>query len=157
MSFDYFMYKGVKFPSGIYSEDVIRFAENEFQVLDDDIFNVTYPKSGTNWMAEILNLIKHNGDPTWCKIVPNWLRSPWYETKDGMEDLVNVPFPRVISSHLPIHIFAKSFFTSKAKIIYTMRNPKDVVVSLYHFAKIICFYKDPENFQAFLEHFLQGE
>ncbi|XP_053308572.1 sulfotransferase 2B1-like [Spea bombifrons] len=156
MSFDYFLYKGVRFSPGSYSEDVLNFAENEFQVLDDDVYIVTYPKSGTNWMIEILSLLKQGGDPSWCRNVPIWLRSPWYETKEGQSQIKDVTSPRVLTSHLPFHIFAKSFFTSKAKIIYVMRNPKDILVSLYHFAKILCLYKDPRNFQEFVEDFLQG-
>ncbi|KAG8434047.1 hypothetical protein GDO86_012422 [Hymenochirus boettgeri] len=156
MSFDYFLYKGVRFSPGSFSEEVLNFAENEFQVLDDDVYIVTYPKSGTNWMIEILSLIKEEGDPTWCNNVLIWLRSPWYETKEGQSQIKDVSRPRVLTSHLPYHIFAKSFFTSKAKIIYVMRNPKDIFVSLFHFSKIICHYKDPESFEDYLEDFLQG-
>ncbi|XP_075461451.1 sulfotransferase 2B1-like isoform X2 [Ascaphus truei] len=43
------------------------------------------------------------------------------------------------------------------QIIYTMRNPKDVFVSLFYFAKILPLYKNSENFQLFLENFLQGD
>ncbi|XP_053545899.1 sulfotransferase 2B1 [Bombina bombina] len=156
MLFDYFTYKGVKFASDIHSEEGISFAENEFQVFDDDIYNVTFPKSGTNWMIQIVNLIKHDGDPNWNKNIPNYERSPWYETIIGQSLMKDIQSPRVISSHLPYHIFAKSFFTSKAKIIYTMRNPRDVLVSLFHFSKILSLFKDPENFQDVLEDFLKG-
>ncbi|KAM4652171.1 sulfotransferase 2B1-like [Discoglossus pictus] len=157
MEFEHFIYKGVKFSTGAFSEECISFAENEFQVLDDDIYIVTFPKSGTMWMAEILDLIKHEGDSTSCKTVQNVKRSPWYESVDGQLKMKDVSSPRILASHLPFHIFAKSFFTSKAKIIYIMRNPKDVLVSLFHFAKILYLYKDPDNFEDFFEGFLQGE
>ncbi|XP_040181586.1 sulfotransferase 2B1-like isoform X1 [Rana temporaria] len=156
MSGKYFTYKGVNFSPGSYSQEGLNFAENEFQVQDDDVYIVTYPKSGTNWMIEILSLIKTNGDPTWCNSVPIWLRSPWFETLEGQSQIKDVTPPRVLTSHLPLHIFAKSFFTSKAKIIYVMRNPKDILVSLFHFSKINYLYKDPESFQEFFEDFLQG-
>ncbi|KAM4651435.1 sulfotransferase 2B1-like [Discoglossus pictus] len=157
MTFEYFDYKGVLFPVDSYTEEAINFAENVFQVLDDDVYNVTYPKSGTNWMSEILNLIMQNGDPSTCINVMNFDRSPWFETPAGQLILESLQSPRLLSSHLQQHIFAKSFFTSKAKIVYTMRNPKDVLVSLFHFAKMLSFYKDPDNFQEFLEDFLQGK
>ncbi|KAG8547335.1 hypothetical protein GDO81_028524 [Engystomops pustulosus] len=76
MSFEYFKYKGVNFSPGSYSEEALSFAENEFEVLDDDVYIVTYPKSGTNWMIEILSLLRMKGDPTWCNSLPIWLRSP---------------------------------------------------------------------------------
>ncbi|XP_075047315.1 sulfotransferase 2B1-like [Mixophyes fleayi] len=156
MTMKYFTYKGVNFSTVSYSEECLSFAENEFKVLDDDVYIVTYPKSGTNWMIEILSLLRTKGDPTWCNTVPIWLRSPWYETLEGQSQIKDVIVPRVLTSHLPFHIFAKSFFTSKAKIIYILRNPKDILVSLFHFSKILCLYKDPENFQELFEDFLQG-
>ncbi|TFJ99353.1 Sulfotransferase family cytosolic 2B member 1 [Platysternon megacephalum] len=42
---EYFQYKGISFPRLIYSERGLREVENEFQVRDDDVFNVTYQKS----------------------------------------------------------------------------------------------------------------
>ncbi|XP_053308563.1 sulfotransferase 2B1-like [Spea bombifrons] len=153
---DNFRYKGVPFPKKSHSEESIDFAENVFPVLDDDIFNITYPKSGTNWMIEILNLIKNKGDITLSNQVPIYMRSPWYESIGSNEQIQTLTRPRIISSHLPIQIFAKSFFNSKAKVIYTMRNPKDIFVSNYHFAKIISLFKQPESLQSCLEEFLQG-
>ncbi|XP_056400062.1 sulfotransferase 2B1-like [Hyla sarda] len=156
MSFEYFKYKGVNFSHGSYTSEALSFAENFFEVLDDDVYIVTYPKSGTNWMIEILSLLRTKGDPTWCNSLPIWLRSPWYETIEGQSQIKDVASPWVLTSHLPIHIFAKSFFTSKAKIIYVMRNPKDILVSLFYFSKMVCLYKDPKTFPEFFENFLQG-
>lgn len=156
MSFDHFEYKGVRLAHTVHSEKSINYVENEFKVLDDDIFNVTYPKSGTNWMIEILSLIKHNGDATICQSIPSFERAPWQETVEFQEQEEKLTQPRIISSHLPHHLFAKSFFKSKAKIIYTMRNPKDIIVSLFHFTKILYIFKESENFQQLIEDFVKG-
>ncbi|XP_044133449.1 sulfotransferase 2B1-like [Bufo gargarizans] len=157
MSFKDFNYKGTKFAVGVHTEESLAYVENEFEVLDDDVYNVTYPKSGTNWMIEILNLIKHKGDCEKSNTVPIYERSPWYETVGSQELIQKMESPRILSSHLPPHIFAKSFFKSKAKIIYTMRNPRDIIVSLFHFTKILKIFEPTENFQNFIEDFIQGE
>ncbi|XP_067170394.1 sulfotransferase 2B1 [Apteryx mantelli] len=154
---EYFQYKGISFPGLIYSPRALEAAHNDFQVLDDDVFNVTYQKSGTVWMLEILSLIRSDGDPSWCRTVPNWDRAPWFETVLGLGRAQRNPPPRLISSHLPVQLFAKSFFSSKAKVIYTVRNPKDVLVSLYHFAQIFRPYKDPGSLDQFLDKFLEGD
>ncbi|XP_069856610.1 sulfotransferase 2B1 [Dipodomys merriami] len=154
---DYFWYKDIPFPLGLYSPDSISQAENALDVRDDDIFIITYPKSGTNWMIEIVCLILKNGDPSWIRSVPIWERAPWCETIISAFSLPDQPSPRIMSSHLPIQLFTKAFFTSKAKVIYLGRNPRDVVVSLYHYSKIAGQLKDPGTPDQFLQNFLKGE
>ncbi|XP_067399017.1 sulfotransferase 2B1-like isoform X2 [Emydura macquarii macquarii] len=156
MAGEYFTYKGVLFPCHDYTPEALSYVENEFQVRDDDVFNVTYPKSGTNWMLEILSLIRCEGDPGWVRSVPNWERAPWVEHKVGLEAALKYPPPRLLCSHLPVQLFPKSLQRSEAKIIYTLRCPKDVLVSLYHFSHILRFVKDPGSLDSFLEDFLSG-
>ncbi|CAH2319310.1 sulfotransferase family cytosolic 2B member 1-like [Pelobates cultripes] len=151
-----FTYEGIQFTTNVYSPESLRYAHYEFNVLDDDIFNVTYPKSGTNWMIEILNLIKHKGDVTLSSAEPIYERSPWVETLPFKDKMNALTHPRIISSHLPVHIFPKSFFKSKAKVIYTVRNPKDVFISNYYFTKMLQGFKKPESFQEHLQNFLEG-
>lgn len=67
-------------------------------------------------MIEIVCLIQNKGNPKWIQSVPIWKRSPWIEGQYGYELLINREEPRLISSHLPIHLFPKSFFSSKAKV-----------------------------------------
>ncbi|XP_060114561.1 sulfotransferase 2B1-like [Heteronotia binoei] len=156
MSGEYVSYGGIFFPTLSYSEETLSYVENKFQILDDDIINVTYPKSGTNWMSQILSLIHHSGDPTWVNSVPVWDRVPWIEVTEGMEKALKYPPPRLLASHLPFQLFPKSFIHSKAKIIFTMRNPKDVLISYYKFSKIMKAFRDHGSLKEFLEDFLGG-
>ncbi|XP_006038617.1 sulfotransferase family cytosolic 2B member 1-like [Alligator sinensis] len=156
MATQYFTYKGVLFPSQDYSPETLDYIENQFQVRDDDVFNITYPKSGTNWMVEILSLIRCDGDPSWVRSVLNWDRAPWIESKQRLEVALKYPSPRLLTSHLPLQLFPRSFQGSRAKVIYTLRSPKDVLTSLYHFSKALRLYKDPGPVDALLQHFLSG-
>ncbi|KAM4702564.1 sulfotransferase 2B1-like isoform 1-T3 [Rhinophrynus dorsalis] len=158
MTEQYVTYKGTLFPAMSTTVKDLEFEENEFIVRDTDVFNITYPKSGTSWMIEILSLIRSDGDPTWSKTVLNWDRVPWIESPGVVEKIQqDEDDPRYITSHIPRHLFAKSFAGSKAKVIYTARNPKDIVVSLYYFAKMSVFYKEEENFDQFLKDFLTAD
>ncbi|XP_029440263.1 sulfotransferase family cytosolic 2B member 1-like [Rhinatrema bivittatum] len=158
MTSEYSHYKGMCFSPFSTSVETLTFVENEFQVLDDDIFNVVYPKSGTSWMIEILSLIISGGNPHWSRTVPNWERVPWMEILNMPEKLQTVSErPRLISSHLPFHLFPKSFSSSKAKVIYTVRHPKDVLTSYYHFSTMTVYCKKPESFEQLLQDFLTGD
>ncbi|XP_073511887.1 sulfotransferase 2B1-like [Phyllobates terribilis] len=155
MSDPYIEYKGVLFLNKETSLEDLEFAENEFQVRDDDIYNITYPKSGTTWMIEILSLIQKNGDPTWSNTVLNYERAPWIEAIDNAKRLQqSEEHPRLITSHIPKHTFMKSFHGSKAKVIYTIRDPKDAAVSLYYYSIMSTVYKHPESMDRFLKEFL---
>nr|AAQ96249.1 LRRGT00036 [Rattus norvegicus] len=70
---------------------------------------------GTNWLIEIVCLIQTKGDPKWIQSVPIWDRSPWIETGKGYDQLIKIEGPQLMTSHLPMHLFSKSLFSSKAK------------------------------------------
>lgn len=151
------VHHGIRFPAIAHDEESLRYVQHDFQVRDDDVFNVTYPKSGTTWMQEILTLINSKGDLTPFKSSPNWERVPWVEQKTGRGQLESRPSPRLITSHLPVDMFPKSFCGSKAKVIYTVRNPKDACVSLYFYCQIAEFLKTVENFGDFYSLFMKGD
>uniref|UniRef100_A0A7N4NQU0 Sulfotransferase n=1 Tax=Sarcophilus harrisii TaxID=9305 RepID=A0A7N4NQU0_SARHA len=112
--------------------------------------------AGTHWMIDILSLIYSKGDPTWIKSVPAWKRSPWLEFKNNNEIFKNKKDAGLLASHLPVHLFPKSCFTSKAKMLYVARNPRDILVSLYHFKNQMPFCNVHSTFENLFEEFLQG-
>ncbi|KAM5209737.1 sulfotransferase 2A1 isoform 2-T2 [Hipposideros larvatus] len=112
---------------------------------------------GTNWLIEILSLIYSKGDPKWIQSVPIWERSPWLETMYGYNTLKDKEGPRFMTSHVPIHLFPKSLFKSKAKVIYIIRNPRDILVSGYFFWITSNFVKKPESLEQYFEWFIQGK
>ncbi|XP_048225350.1 bile salt sulfotransferase 2-like isoform X2 [Perognathus longimembris pacificus] len=157
MAQDYVWYDGIAFPVVDYKPEILKAAHEKFVVKDEDIMLVSYPKSGTHWLIEIISLIHTKGDPKWVRSVNTYDRSPWIETESGNTTIVNrKEGPPLISSHLPIQLFPKSFFTSKAKLIYVIRNPKDVLISGYYFWSSTNLAKKPESLEQYFEWFLRG-
>ncbi|XP_031240045.1 bile salt sulfotransferase 2-like isoform X2 [Mastomys coucha] len=155
MMSDYNWFEGIPFPAIGYKKETLEDC-NKFLVKEEDLFILSYPKSGTNWLVETVCLIQTKGDPKWIQSVPNWDRSPWLESKAGHARLINMEGPRLMTSHLPIHLFPKSFFSSKAKVIYIIRNPRDVLVSGYFFWSETKLVKNPDSLETYFEWFLKG-
>ncbi|XP_052568693.1 bile salt sulfotransferase 2-like [Peromyscus californicus insignis] len=153
---DYLWFEGIPFPTEEYKKETIEESRDKFVIRDEDTAIVTYPKSGSHWLIEIVCLIQTKGDPTWIQSVPIWDRVPWIETQNGYKILISKEGPRLFSSHLPFHLFPKSFFSSKAKVIYLIRNPRDVLVSGYFFWSKMKFVKNPESLRTYFEWFLKG-
>ncbi|KAM6154398.1 sulfotransferase 2A1 [Erethizon dorsatum] len=130
---------------------------DKFVLEDEDIFIVSYPKSGTNWVIEIVCLIHSKGDPKWIQSVPIWHRCAVLESKTGQELINGKERPSFISSHLPFHLFPKSLFSSKAKVIYVIRNPRDIIVSGFHFWNAYKDSKTAKSLQQYYEWFVEGD
>uniref|UniRef100_A0A8C8UF15 Sulfotransferase n=1 Tax=Peromyscus maniculatus bairdii TaxID=230844 RepID=A0A8C8UF15_PERMB len=152
----YFWFEGIPFHAILHKREIIEESRDKFVIRDEDTVILSYPKSGTNWLIETVCLIQTKGNPKWIQSVPVWKRSPWIETQKGLPILINKEGPRLMSSHLPFHLFPKSFFRSKAKVIYIIRNPRDVLVSAYFFRHKINLIDNPESLATYFEWFLKG-
>ncbi|XP_074076370.1 sulfotransferase 2A1-like [Macrotis lagotis] len=142
----YMFLKGIPLLPNFHKEELMAKLQDEVEFQDKDVILVTYPKSGTHWMIDILSLIYSKGDPTWVKSASSWKRSPWIEHLNSLEVIKTKADPRLFTSHLPIHLFPKSDFISKAKVIYVARNPKDVLVSFYNFVHELPIFQSFSNF-----------
>ncbi|GAA6079210.1 sulfotransferase family 5A, member 1, partial [Tachysurus ichikawai] len=148
-------FQGITFPGHLHTQESLHNA-TKFKFQDTDILIVTYPKSGTTWMQEIVTLVSCKGDPAKSQTQPNWARAPWIEQCYCSDVLKASQGPRLLTTHLPYKLLSPALQGSKAKVIYVARNPKDVIVSYYYFHKMANFLKDPGPFSEFLNDFLEG-
>ncbi|TMS21876.1 Sulfotransferase family cytosolic 2B member 1 [Larimichthys crocea] len=153
----YKVYKGVYMPANLYTPQSLKYYE-EFSFRPDDIIIATYPKSGTTWMQEIVPLIMSGGDPASVETLPNWRRVPWMEVDNTCKlNLEQRPSPRILSTHFQYAMMPPSFSEIKPKVIYVMRNPKDVFTSSFHFYGMTSFLVKPGPQSEFLHKFLDGK
>ena len=70
-----------------------------------------------------------------------------------------IPSPRVLKSHLAGPLLPPQLMEKKPKIIYVLRNPKDLIVSRYYFLKSSNPTKEmlEKPFSKFFDEMLRGE
>jgi len=121
----------------------------DFKPRPDDIFIVSYPRSGTTWLQMILYQLATDGDMN----IPHISRRiPFFEntivfSPRAFDDL---PSPRMFKSHLSYGWIPKGPY----KYIYIARNGKDVLVSNYHHERFGRAYTG--TLSQFTDRFLQG-
>ncbi|KAM9816991.1 sulfotransferase 2B1-like [Neosynchiropus ocellatus] len=153
----YHIYKGVYMPVSTHTPASLQFSE-EFCFRPDDVVIVTYPKSGTTWMQEIVPLILNGGDASSVETIQNWLRVPWLESLPTLNlNLDKRPSPRILATHLQHHMMSPSFFEVRPKVIYVSRNVKDVFTSSFHFCTMANFLVTPSSKSDFLHKFIDGK
>jgi hypothetical protein len=93
-------------------------------VFPDDIFIVSYPRSGNTWTRFLIgNLVYHGNPVTFANVearIPEIYLFP-----DRI--LRSLPRPRMLKSH-------ECFDPRYKRTIYIVRDPRDVAVSYYHYA-----------------------
>lgn len=160
-------YQGYLFPKDL--KPKVLEALKTWDVRDDDVFLITFPKAGTTWMQEIVSIIIKDGDFDAIKNTHVFMRAPYMEmtpvNHHSQLDKVppsymvvnNMPSPRFIKSHLPAKLLPRQIFEKSPKVIYVTRNPKDLCVSYYHFTKYVPTMQKYEEFGDCLAEFSVGK
>jgi hypothetical protein len=133
--------------------DVLR---RDFEVHDDDVFVVTYPKAGTTWMEQVVLLLVNSGVQG---DLPLGTAVPWVETlpqrPGGLQAfLAGMKGRRLFNSHLP-HPLMPGVSSGRGKFVCVIRNPKDVAVSFFHHDRSKNDYEG--SWDQYFERFLAGD
>ncbi len=96
--------------------------ERDITIFPDDVFLASYPRSGNTWTRFLVGNLVHQNEPVTFlnveRLVPDM-----YKSSDRV--LRKLPRPRIVKSH-------ECFDPRYKKVIYIVRDPRDVAVSNYH-------------------------
>lgn len=135
-----------------FSPEMVRQAL-EFVPREGDVVLVTYPKCGTHWVQQILQLIV-SGSRSAGNFFEWLARTPLIELL-GTRILEGALAPRLLKTHLPLSRLA---LRDEAKYVYVARNPWDCCKSFYHHTRTfppVDFHDG--SFDDFLELFVSGQ
>ncbi|MGA7402964.1 MAG: sulfotransferase domain-containing protein [Candidatus Sulfotelmatobacter sp.] len=116
-------------------------------ILPDDIFLVSFPKSGSTWSRFLLANLLFPDQPATFANIHRLILDPSDTTKRVFE---SIPRPRVIKSH-------ECFDPRYPRVIYIVRDPRDVAVSQYHYHRKLMKIGDDSPIETFVTRFLAGE
>ncbi|XP_069116803.1 sulfotransferase 1B1-like [Argopecten irradians] len=131
-------------------EEEIRSLPN-WKVRTDDVMICTYPKSGTHWLWEIVKMLVQKK----AERIQTVKETAMLEMI-AQEACDKIPSPRVLNSHVYFEYLPKDFVKGKCKIVYAMRNPKDVAVSFFHHHSNIIKYDFSGKWGDYVTRFLKG-
>lgn len=132
---------------------------HNFQAREDDILIATFPKAGTTWTQEIVDLIMLNGDVEKSMRAPCFVKVPFIDLNpkpmlSGVDAANAMKSPRLLKTHLPIQLVPPSFWEKNVKVIYVARNAKDCMVSYFHFQRMNKTLPDPGTWNEYFSTFL---
>lgn len=121
-------------------------AGRSLAVRPDDTFIVSYPRSGNTWTRFLVaNLLYPTQAVTFANIeglIPD-------AEAQSNRYMKRIPSPRVIKSH-------QYFDHRYPRVIYVVRDPRDVVLSYYDFSRKYRFVPDGYPLEKYVSDFVHG-
>jgi hypothetical protein len=116
-------------------------------VYPDDTFLVSFPRSGNTWTRFLVCNLMNPADPVNFAQLESRIPEIYYVTD---QNLCAFPRPRVIKSH-------ECFDPRYKKIIYIVRDPRDVLISYYEYQLKRRVISEDCSLEEFLPRFMESE
>nr|XP_056709938.1 sulfotransferase 6B1-like [Euleptes europaea] len=162
-----FLHDGELYTTMICCPETLKILDT-FEARSDDVILVGYPKTGTNWVGQILVELeaasgKYDEEERKKRCTgqneKELLLFPYLEFGDPakFERMKKLPSRRVVKTHLAPQKLPKSIYQKKAKILVLFRNPKDTAVSYLHFANGMKLFPTQKSWDEFFSDFISGK
>jgi hypothetical protein len=116
-------------------------------VYPDDTFLVSFPRSGNTWTRFLICNLMNPDDPVNFAQLESRIPEIYDVTDRNLRDF---PRPRIIKSH-------ESFDPRYKRVIYIVRDPRDVFISYYEFQLKRRVISDDCSLEEFLPRFMESE
>ena len=117
------------------------------EVWPDDVFILSFPKSGNTWTRFLIANLVYSETPADFSNINRLTPDPESLSK---RELARMPRPRIIKSH--------QYFDPRYKrVIYVVRDPRDVALSQFHFHRKRGLIEDGYPPEKFVARFAAGE
>ncbi|KAK6128833.1 hypothetical protein DH2020_037469 [Rehmannia glutinosa] len=144
-----------------------------FKPVPKDVILASFPKTGTTWLKALLHSIinrspkqDYNNHPLISNrphdLIPS-LETKLYvdqENDSKKTEFLAVKNPedvRILATHIPYQILGEVLNSCECKVVYVTRNPKDTLISLWHFVqKSHLFDEDPWELEVAVDQFCNG-
>jgi len=122
-------------------------AGRNLTVFPDDIYLTSYPRSGNTWTRFLVGNLIYQDEPVTFANVESRIPEIYFNSDHFMRSL---PRPRILKSH-------ESFQPQYPRVIYIVRDPRDVAVSFYHHNLKAGNIPDNYPMESFIPRFIAAE
>jgi len=122
-------------------------AGRNLTVFPDDVFLTSYPRSGNTWTRFLIGNLIYQDEPTTFVNVEQRIPEIYFNSDHRMRSL---PRPRILKSH-------ECFQPHYPRVIYIVRDPRDVAVSFYHHNIKAANIADDYPLDEFVPRFIAAE
>ncbi|CAL5071861.1 unnamed protein product [Urochloa decumbens] len=118
--------------------------QRRFSPRPDDVVLASYPKCGTTWLKALAFAVAARGAYLPASPAHPLRRLNPHDCIPFIDEIFAagehaklelLPSPRLMNTHLPYTLLPEPVTTGGCRVVYVCRDPKDMVVSLWHFLR----------------------
>jgi len=121
--------------------------KRDLMIWPDDVFLVSFPKSGNTWTRFLIANLAHPDEKVGFENIHRLVPDPYVTWKREFDRMSR---PRIIKSH-------ECFDPRYPRVMYIVRDPRDVVISQYHYHRKCKKIEDGYPMDKFVDRFLAGQ